>query len=44
MNRTPDLGRDMRRYSEEIGSLMDDLKQHFSWYYRQSPPRHLPHP
>ena len=44
MNRTPDLGRDMRRYSEEIGSLMYDLKQHFSWYYQQLPPRHLPHP
>lgn len=36
-NRTPEMGRDMRRYAAEIGGLMDDVKLHFSWYYRRTP-------
>jgi hypothetical protein len=34
-NRTPDMGRDLTRYAEEIGALMDDLRRHFSWYYER---------
>lgn len=36
-NRTPEMGRDMRRYAAEIGGLMDDVKRHFSWYYLRTP-------
>jgi hypothetical protein len=32
-NRTPDIGRDLQRYASEIGTLMDDLRRHFNWYY-----------
>ena len=32
-NRTPHAGRDLGRYANETGSLMDDIHRHFSWYY-----------
>jgi len=34
-NRTPDMGRDLARYAEQIGTLMDDLRRYFEWYYKR---------
>lgn len=35
-NRTPSTGRDLGRYADEIGGLMDDIHRHFRWYYERS--------
>lgn len=35
-NRTPFIGRDLGRYADEIGGLMEDIRRHFHWYYERS--------
>ena len=36
-NRTPFIGRDLGRYADEIGGMMDDVQRHFRWYYERFP-------
>lgn len=35
LNRSPAGGRDLQRYRDEAGPLMEDVRRHFRWYYEE---------
>jgi len=41
LNRSPEGGRDLQRYRDEAGPLMEDVRSHFRWYYEEGVHRAL---
>jgi hypothetical protein len=35
LNRSPSEGRNIQRYVDEAGTLMEDVRRHFRWYYEE---------